>query len=89
MAKQVKNTDIFEANLFKKTQEDVKALITEIDNLEGKLVLVAKQQKEILSQQDNKTIQSIQRTKIAVDKLNEAEKLTNNIRNQKIKLEQI
>ena len=88
MAKQVKNTDIFEANLFKKTQEDVKALITEIDNLEGKLVLVAKQQKEILSQQDNKTIQSIQRTKIAVDKLNEAEKLTNNIRNQKIKLEQ-
>lgn len=87
MAKKVNNQDLFDANLFKKTTDDVALLITELDELEVKILDVAKTQKQVLNKEDNKTIQSIQRTKKAVTKLGEAEKLNNDVRKEKIRLE--
>ncbi len=88
MAKKVQNSDLFSADLFKRTQEDIKLLISELDSLDKKIISVAQSQKQILSQQDNKTLKSVQNTKTAIDKLNEAERVAVKVRQEKLKLEQ-
>ena len=75
MAKQVTNKDLFADDAFKKTTDDVSKLITEIKLLEETLSKVAVKNKEILNKEDNKSIQSIQKTKEAVSKLSQAQRL--------------
>jgi len=88
MATRIENRDLFGADLFKKTQEDVKLLLAEINNLEKGLIKVAEVQKKVLANQDNKSLQSIQQTKGAVEKLTQAEQTASKIRKEKINLEQ-
>jgi len=88
MAGPIENKDLFSSDIFSKTIQDAKALILEMDKLESKIVDVAKVQKEILNQQDNKTIDSVKRTKSAVDTLNEAEKIAIKIRKEKESISQ-
>ena len=87
MAKRIENRDLFGADLFKKTQEDVRILIKELDSLEKSLVSIATQQQKVLNNQDNTSLKSIQATKTATESLNTAEKQTSIIREQKLKLE--
>lgn len=87
MAKQVTNKDLFDADIFSKTSNDVVTLINELDQLETKIISVAKTQKKILNKEDNKTIQSVQRTKTAITELGKAEKLNNDVLKEKIRLE--
>lgn len=87
MAKKIENKDLFGADLFKKTQEDVKLLVNELNVLEKQLVSVATQQQKILNTQDNKSLKSIQKTKKAVKQLSEAEQKAATIRKQKLNLE--
>jgi len=70
MAKRVSNQDLFEKDLFAKTVNEAKNLVTVLDEVEKGLKDVAKAQKEILDSQDNKSFQSIERIKKAVDELN-------------------
>ncbi len=87
MAKRVSNQDLFEKDLFAKTVSEAKNLVTVLDGIEKGLRDVAKAQKEVLSSQDNKTFESIQKTKVAVEELNEAERIAEKIAKDKIKLE--
>ncbi len=84
----IENKDLFGADLFKKTQEDVKLLIAELDKLEKGLKDVAVEQQKILNAQENKSLQSIKKTQNAVTKLSEAEKLTLKVQKEKLTLEQ-
>tara|TARA_R110000751_G_scaffold46884_3_gene105085 strand:+ start:3483 stop:6947 length:3465 start_codon:yes stop_codon:yes gene_type:complete len=87
MAKKIENKDLFGADLFKKTQEDVKLLVNELNLLEKELVSVATQQQKVLNTQDNKSLKSIQKTKKAVKQLSETELKATTIRKQKLNLE--
>jgi len=87
MAKRVSNQDLFEKDLFAKTVNEAEKLIDVLDGIEKGLKDVAKAQKEILNNQDNKTFESIQKTKVAVEELNEAERIAEKIAKDKIKLE--
>jgi TP901 family phage tail tape measure protein len=87
MAK-IENRDLFGADLFKKTIEDVKLLSAELDKLDKSLIDVAKNQQKILSQQDNKSYESIQRTKEATKKLNETERIAARVKKEKIRLDE-
>lgn len=87
MAKQIRNTDLFSADVFKKTQEDAKLLVEELNKLETSLVEVAKAQKQILSNQDNQSKKSIEETNTSINKLNEAERITLKVRKEKENLE--
>ena len=86
MAKQVRNEDIFQQGLFSKTVEEAKQLIVVLNQLETEFKDVAVAQKEIINNQDNKTIQSVQRTKNAVAELNEVQKQALKVEQQKKKL---
>ena len=86
MAKQVTNKDLFAPDVFKKTTEDVSKLITEIKTLEQTLTNVAVKYKEVLNKEDNKTFQSIQKTKEAVSQLNKAQKVSVQVEKEKLKL---
>jgi hypothetical protein len=86
MAKQVTNKDLFAPDVFKKTTEDVSKLITEIKTLEQTLTNVAVKYKEVLNKEDNKTFQSIQKTKEAVSKLSKAQKVSVQVEKEKLKL---
>lgn len=88
MPGKVENKDLFGADLVKKTQEDVVGLIKVLDDLENKIVGVAKAQQQILNKEDNKTIQSITKTRDAVKNLNEAEKIALKVRKDKLRLEE-
>lgn len=88
MATRIENRDLFGDDLFKKTEAEVKALITQIDLLEKGLVKIATTQQKVLNNQDQGTVQSIQATKGAVDKLNNAEQIAQKVRKEKLNLEQ-
>ena len=88
MADRIENKDLFAGDLFAKTIEDVKGLISELDSLDKKIVQVAQNQKKILSQSDNTTLKGVQQTKAAIDSLNKAEKTSETIRKNKLALEQ-
>jgi hypothetical protein len=88
MAKQVTNKDLFSEDAFKKTTDDVSKLITELKSLETTLTNVAVKNKEILNKEDNKSIQSIQKTKEAVSKLSQAQKVSVQVEKEKLKLEE-
>ena len=87
MAKKVENKDLFSADLFSKTIADVKDLVSELDKLDKAVVEVAKNQKKILSNRDDSSVEGINSTKEAVNKLNEAEKTAKTIQTEKLKLE--
>lgn len=88
MAKKTGNKDIFEGNVFSKTTDDVNVLIKAVQNLDAALIQVAKDQKKILNQQDNKTVESINKTNKAVETLNNAQKQAQKLRVEEIKLQQ-
>lgn len=85
--KKVENKDLFAGDLIGKTVDDVRVLIKELDVLEAKIVDVAKVQKKVLENEDNKTLQSVTKTKDAVDILNKSEQINLEIQKQKGKLE--
>jgi len=82
MAKRVSNQDLFEKDLFAKTVNEA----TVLDEVEKGLKDVAKAQKEILDSQDNKSFQSIERSKKAVDELNKAEATSSKIKKERQRL---
>jgi hypothetical protein len=83
MAKKVTNEDLFEQGLFKRTVDEAKQLVVALDQVEKGVKDVAVAQKKILNQENNKTIQSVQRTRDAVQQLNEAERIALKIGKQK------
>jgi len=83
MAKQVTNKDIFNDDLFTKTVDEAKKLKKVLDELEKGFIEVAKAQQKIVNSQDNKSLDSIQKTKNAVKELNETEKASLKIQQQK------
>ena len=58
----IENKDLFAKDAISKTTEDVNTLIKSLKNLDESLVKVAKDQKEILNNQDNATIESVNKT---------------------------
>jgi len=82
MAK-VTNEELFEQGLFKKTVDEAKQLVVALDQVEKGIKDVAKAQKLVLNQEDNKTIQSVQRTRDAVRELNEVERAALKVQKQK------
>lgn len=88
MAKKVSNQDLFDANLFQKTTEEVQGLITQLDLLEKKIVEVAKSQKTILNTEKGNNVESIKKQNDAIKTLNESEVIAQNLTKEKIKLEQ-
>ena len=83
MADQVRNTDIFDKALFETEIEKAKALLVVLDKLEQGFKDVAVAQQEIVNKEDNKTIQSVQRTQKAVEKLTDVERQAIKIQKQK------
>jgi len=87
MAKTVQNQDIFGNNLFKgDVIADGKAFLVVLDDIENKFKDVAKARQEALNKEDNKTIQSVQRTKTAIKELNDVERVASKVQKDKIRL---
>lgn len=85
MAK-VENKDIFGQGVISKTTEEAKLLLKTLDDLESSFIDVAKAQQKIIQKEDNKTIQSVQKTKAAVDELNKVEKVSLKVQEERKRL---
>ncbi len=82
----IENKDLFAGDAISKTTDDINVLIKAVKNLDTVLVKVAKDQKKVLNQQDNKTVESINRTNKATDTLNKTQKKTVEVRREQVKL---
>lgn len=81
--KELFGKDIFAGNVKKQAEE----LLQILDKMEMRIKDVAKQQKEILNNESNRTTKSIKKVNKAVNELNDAERKSAMIRRQREKLE--
>lgn len=84
----IENNDLFAKDAISKTTNDINTLIKAVKNLDTELVKVAKDQKKVLNQQDNKTVESINRTNKATETLNKTQKSAQKLRVEEIRLAQ-
>ena len=79
----VTNNEIFDNALFQTEIEKAKKLVIVLDEVEKGFVDVAKAQQQIVNKEDNKTIQSVQRTKKAIQELTDVERAHIKVQKQK------
>ena len=84
----IENKDLFGKDLFKgKIQKNAKTLINLLDELEKKIVEVAKSQKALVSVETGKTVKSINNVTKATKTLSDAEEKAQKIRKDREKLQ--
>lgn len=87
MGDEIKNEDIFDKKAFTKTQDDVKSLIKDLKILNEELVTVAKNNQEVLNNEEGKTLKSVKNINEAVEKLNKTQDISLEVNKQREKLE--
>ena len=83
----IKNEDLFAKDAITKTLKDVKKLIGEFEKLEKVVIDVAKASKKDLSKTNTKTVSGLNKQKEAIEKINIAEKASNDIKKRKQQLQ--
>ena len=87
MANKVENKDIFGGNLFKgDVVKDAEGFLKILDEMEAGFKKVATARQQALNKEDQKTIQSVQRTKVEIEKLNEVERIATKVSKEKLRL---
>ncbi len=87
MAKQVTNKDIFNSDLFLEEIKKAKLLLKALDEVEKGFKDVAKASQKTINSEDQKSIQSVQKTKEAIEQLNQVEKASIKVKREKEKLQ--
>lgn len=84
----IENKDIFGDDAFKKTIEEAKQLEVVLTEIETTLKNIAKTELKNLNKSNSSTVKGIQEQRKSVERLNEAEKITQKLNKQKEQLSQ-